>query len=295
MVEPKFSFGIPVYNGEETIRRTIESALAQTYRDIEVVVADNLSTDATGQICTEIARRDPRLRYVRNERNLGQNGNFTEVAKLARGEFFRWLGDDDWVEPEYVEACLRAFDDHPDAVLATTYQEHVERDGTVHYEEYEGERVTGDDAATRLDQLLRLVSGHPFWIDPVYSVVRRRVLMDTGLMRSIRFADIVIACELAMAGTWVHVPRRLAGRTLEPLPTGRHAYSQYTSRAGTGPVGWLAARSQRIVSCLVIGRAVASQPAMRPSQRLRGWGSIVRYYVAMRLRQVRRRLRRLVD
>jgi glycosyltransferase involved in cell wall biosynthesis len=294
MTEPTFSFGIPVYNGEKTIRRTVESALAQSYRDIEVIVTDNLSTDSTGEICTRIAQRDPRLRYVRNRENLGQNGNFTEVARLARGEFFRWLGDDDWVDQEYVEACLNAFAENPDAVLTTTYQEHVEADGTVHYEEYDGERVTGDDAATRLDQILRLLGESPFWIDPVYSAVRRQVLMETGLMRPVRFADIAIACELALGGKWAHVPRRLAGRTFEPLPSGWRAYAQYTGRRTTGPLAWLAARSQRIVLCSVIARVVASHPAMGPSQRLRGWASIVRYYLAMRARQVRRRLRRVI-
>ncbi|MDH3397693.1 MAG: glycosyltransferase [Acidimicrobiia bacterium] len=294
MADPKFSFGIPVYNGEPTIRRTVESALAQTFGDIEVVVADNLSTDATEEICTEIALRDRRLRYVRNETNLGQNGNFTEVAKLARGEFFRWLGDDDWVEREYVEACLRAFGERPDAVLATTYQEHVEPGGTVHYEEYEGERVTAADPAKRFDQVLRLLGANPLWIDPVYSTVRRKTLMETGLMRSIRFADAAVACELALAGRWVHVPQRLAGRTFEPLPRGWRAYSQYTGGATTGPVGWLAARSQRIILCYVLARIVASHPALGPRQRVRGWTSIARFYTLMRARQVRRRLRRLI-
>ena len=86
---------MPVYNGQRFIRATLDSLLAQTFADFELIICDNASTDATEQICREYAERDARVRYHRNDRNLGPAPNYNRCFELSRGELFKWSAADD--------------------------------------------------------------------------------------------------------------------------------------------------------------------------------------------------------
>jgi glycosyltransferase involved in cell wall biosynthesis len=83
---PKVTIGLPIYNGEELLPQALESLLTQDFDDVEVVISDNASVDGTPELCAAYAARDPRIRYVRNERNLGSIPNFNKLVVLARGE-----------------------------------------------------------------------------------------------------------------------------------------------------------------------------------------------------------------
>jgi glycosyltransferase involved in cell wall biosynthesis len=105
---PVLSFGLPVRNGAAFLRRTLESLETQDFRDVEVVVCDNQSTDETGAIVKEFASRDPRFKYYLNETNIGQIENFNRVFELTNGRYFRWIGSDDWLDPSYARRCVEA-------------------------------------------------------------------------------------------------------------------------------------------------------------------------------------------
>ena len=96
---PKVSIGIPTFNRADLLRRSIESALGQDYPNIEVLVSDNASTDETPAICQGLGDR---IKYFRQSINLGPLTNFSKVLEMASGEFFMWLGDDDWIDASYV-------------------------------------------------------------------------------------------------------------------------------------------------------------------------------------------------
>src|SRR5207245_725070 len=101
---------MPVRNGEKYVRQAIESILAQTFSDWELVICDNASTDATEAICREYAARDPRVRYSRNAENLGPAGNHARCFELSRGRYFRWHAHDDLLHPQYLEKCVEVLD-----------------------------------------------------------------------------------------------------------------------------------------------------------------------------------------
>ncbi|MFC1491338.1 glycosyltransferase family 2 protein [Nitrospinota bacterium] len=105
------SICIPVYNMENTIERAIRSALNQTYTDIEVVVADNQSTDKTYEIALSI--NDQRLRVVRNEKNLGPYGNHNRLLELAKGVWVKYLFGDDEMLPICIERMVSAIKECP--------------------------------------------------------------------------------------------------------------------------------------------------------------------------------------
>ena len=113
---PRVSIGLPVFNGERYLARAIESVLGQDFRDLELIVCDNASTDRTPEICAAYARRDARVRYFRNPRNLGAGPNYDRCFRLARGEYFKWAAHDDRLAPDYLSRTVAALDAAPEAV-----------------------------------------------------------------------------------------------------------------------------------------------------------------------------------
>jgi glycosyltransferase involved in cell wall biosynthesis len=102
----KLSIGLPVYNGEQFIRNSINSILSQTFTDFELIISDNASTDATQQICEEYAIQDQRIKYVRKPQTVSIVDNFVTVLELARGDYFMWATHDDYYETNNHIAAL---------------------------------------------------------------------------------------------------------------------------------------------------------------------------------------------
>lgn len=113
---PVISIGMPVYNGLPHVRDAIESLLSQTFRDFEIIISDNASTDGTDRLCETYAASDRRIRYIRQARNLGALRNFTIVREAATGPYFMWAAADDCWQPRFLERCIREFNGDPDLV-----------------------------------------------------------------------------------------------------------------------------------------------------------------------------------
>jgi glycosyltransferase involved in cell wall biosynthesis len=100
---PRVSIGLPVYNGERFLAQAIESVLAQTFSDFELVICDNASTDGTRDIAEAYAARDERIFYHPGLQNQGAARNYNRAFSLSHGEYFKWLAADDMIEPRYLE------------------------------------------------------------------------------------------------------------------------------------------------------------------------------------------------
>jgi len=103
---PQVSIGMPVYNGEPFIREALDSLLAQTFTDFELIISDNASTDGTEAICREYAVKDDRIRYVRQAENRGALANFQFVLDEAVGEYFMWAAADDVWDVKWIESLF---------------------------------------------------------------------------------------------------------------------------------------------------------------------------------------------
>ena len=90
----------------------------KTFQDFEIIVSDNASTDHTAEICRSFAERDPRIRYHRNEKNLGAIPNYNRAFELSRSPLFKWAADDDLYHPHYLDTCVGILDECPDVILA---------------------------------------------------------------------------------------------------------------------------------------------------------------------------------
>jgi glycosyltransferase involved in cell wall biosynthesis len=194
---PKVSIGLPVFNGANFIRSAIQSILAQDYRDLELIIADNASTDETESICRELAAGDPRIRYYRNERNLGAAGNYNKVFELARGEYFKWAAHDDECHPAMVRRCVDALENAPASVTlvyprAELIDEHGKR--------LEAPLDCIESTDTRPHRRLARVLWSLNMCDPVFGLYRSARLKQTQLIGPFFGADYVLLGELAMLG-----------------------------------------------------------------------------------------------
>ncbi len=217
---PLISVGMPVYNGARYVGTAIASVLAQTMADFELVICDNASTDGTEAICREHAARDGRIRYYRNEANMGAAGNFCRVFELSTGRYFRWLSADDYMAPAALELCLAALEADPLAVLACGRVAFVGADGELlgPYPE-----AQGLEHASPFDRF-RAVTRQDPWCNAVYGLMRRDVLQRTRLLGAFSGSDCTLLAEISLHGRFVEVSEVLFFRRLHP-----GAYSWVTS------------------------------------------------------------------
>ena len=105
--ETGVSIGVPLYNAEKFIHKKLNSLLSQTHKNFELVISDNGSTDLTSKICQEYSKKDPRIVFFKQEKNIGAWNNFNFVLKKAKNEFFLWSAADDVILPEFIEEKIK--------------------------------------------------------------------------------------------------------------------------------------------------------------------------------------------
>jgi len=207
---PKVSIGLPVYNGERHLVETIDSILAQTYRDFELIVSDNSSTDGSREICRRYAERDSRVRFFPSEVNKGAAWNFRRVFELARGPYFRWAPSDDVFAPESVAACVEVLDAHPDAVLC--YPKTVLIDGASSViKPYDDNLDLRSDSPV---ERFRMAAHQIGLVNVMYGLMRTEKVRQTRLIRHYPGADIIFLLELTLYGKFVEINRPLFFRRM---------------------------------------------------------------------------------
>lgn len=118
---PKVSIAMGIYNCAHTLAEAVDSILAQDFRDWELILCDDGSTDGTLAAAESHALRDPRIRVVRNPRNLGLNHSLNHCLRVARGEFYARMDGDDISMPDRLTKLLAAMDAHPDVALVSSW------------------------------------------------------------------------------------------------------------------------------------------------------------------------------
>lgn len=203
----RVSIGLPVYNGENYLASTLNSLLAQTYGDFEVVVCDNASTDGTQDICREFAARDRRVRYFRNPHNIGAAPNHNRCFELSRGEYFKWSAHDDLCAPTFLEKCVAALDRDPTAVLSCPEILYIDAAGEVVGESpYNRALATGSLLPEERFCSLLLGGCMNFQI---FGLMRAAALRRTPLQGGYDAADQVLLARMALLGRFHEIPEGL--------------------------------------------------------------------------------------
>ncbi len=126
---PKISICLPVFNGEKFLRQALDSALAQSYGNFELVIADDCSTDQSRSIISSYATRDKRIKTIFNEHNLGLFANYNQCLEAASGELIKPFAQDDILEKDCLSKCLSAFRAHPEVVLVSVRRVCIDNEG----------------------------------------------------------------------------------------------------------------------------------------------------------------------
>ena len=205
MSAPRVTIGIPVHQGEQFVDQALRSVREQTYQDLEILIADNGSTDGTEAICRRHAGEDPRVHYFRSEVNRGSSWNFNRLVDLARGELFKWAAHDDTLAASYVQRCVEALDADPGAVVAHTGTIEIDDAGHEFHRWPPNPNAMAGRASRRFADMLFRESE----CFPVFGLMRREVLQRTGMLGPYNAHDRPLLAELALHGRFVYVPELL--------------------------------------------------------------------------------------
>jgi glycosyltransferase involved in cell wall biosynthesis len=192
---PAVSIGLPVYNGARYLGEAVDSLLAQTFEDFELIISDNGSTDETEQICRGYAGDDPRVRYMRCETNRGLLWNFRYVLELARAPRFKWMAHDDVCAPEFLARCVEELDADPELVLCAPTTVDIDADGNRLRQFDWPARTDSPDVRERFHDILRDRYAHPF-----FGVIRTAAVRELDMSRPCLAFDKVVLAELALRG-----------------------------------------------------------------------------------------------
>jgi len=204
--KPRVSIGLPVYNGENYLKDAINSILAQTFTDFELIISDNASTDKTSEICKAYAEKDTRIHYYRAEKNLGAAWNFNRVFELSAGEYFKWVAHDDLVAPDYLSKCIEVLDNDDSIILCNSKVEFINEYGDV----IAAYIMKQNDVNSRKpqDRFGYLIYFNHFCFD-VFGLIRSDALRKTRLIKSYPGSDRALLAELSLIGRFYETPQFL--------------------------------------------------------------------------------------
>jgi glycosyltransferase involved in cell wall biosynthesis len=208
---PKVSIGMPVYNGEPFIREALDSLLAQTFTDFELIISDNASTDGTEAICREYASKDARIRYVRQEENRGALSNFKFVLDEAVGEYFMWAASDDKWAPIFIHQNYQNLINNASCIGSIGKTIFFDGKKTF-YESHTNFPLRGE-----LKQRMKLFLNNPADNSRFYSLFKRNVLLHLDLT-SYRFhaADWFVVAEIIRHGDLCYLDEPMLYRKIAP-------------------------------------------------------------------------------
>lgn len=212
---PLVSVGMPVYNGEPFLREAIESVLSQTFEDIELIISDNASEDGTERICREYAKRDGRVRYIRNPKNIGASDNYNAVFLNSRGKYFKWASSNDLCGPDFIRSCVAVLEARPDAVVCCPRTRLFKVSGGA-TEEYPHDLALEDEwPSARFRELILTMKLN----NAMNGVLRSSALRRTALIKTYFSSDMVLMAELALHGKFCVVPEPLFFRRMDEKTT----------------------------------------------------------------------------
>jgi glycosyltransferase involved in cell wall biosynthesis len=268
---PRLSIGLPVYNGQNYLAEALDSLLAQSYEDFELVISDNASTDRTADICRDYAARDPRIRYIRQPENIGGAPNQDFVFRQSRGQLFKWAAHDDVYGRDLLARCVEVLDERPEVVLCHADMAHIDENSEV-LDEYEYALATASpDPAERLRSLLVTDGG-----DDEYGVMRSAVLRKVKPCGSYHNPGRPFIAEVALHGPFHQVRELLFYRREHPDRGDRNPTIRAVSRnmdprrAGQS--------TARLVGEYVLAYVTAVQRSpLSAADRRRCYGELIRY------------------
>lgn len=204
---PRLSIGMPVFNGEKYIECALNSILDQTYKNFEIIISDNASTDRTQSICLDYKAQDNRIRYYCNEENLGAPANYNRVFCLSTGKYFKWAAHDDVLAPQYIEKCMNVLEHDPSIVLCHSKVGRINEDGDLvgNWDDWTLGNIDSHKPHERFrDMISNRNTGLTFM-----GIIRSENLIKTPLHGDYIGADLNLTAELSLMGRMHEIQEHL--------------------------------------------------------------------------------------
>jgi len=196
---------LPVYNGANYLAEAVDSLLAQTFTDFEVLITDNASTDDTWSICQRFAKADKRVKLFRFEKNMGAAVNFSHHVPAVESKYIKWVAHDDLHRPEFLQACVEVLEGDPSVVMCHTGTRLITADGTEKNLVPVLPSLDDEDPARRFASMVRF----PHLCTEVFGVFRTEVFQQTPRLQPYVGSDRVMLAEVALRGRIVIILRDL--------------------------------------------------------------------------------------
>jgi FkbM family methyltransferase len=249
LFSPRVTIGIPTHNGQATIARTLASVAAQTFKDFRVVISDNASSDHTASYIQNSVPRFHDVEVIRQKEILPVTENFLGLLNNTSTEFFVWLADDDWWEPEFLEKCIKELDASPPVVTAFT-------DFRVYYhflDRYSSRMsyISSLSHDQRLNLLTRTSNMAPCALYGVHRTGAIKAAM-ARVPQTFDFKDVAVTIELGVSGqvAFVHEDLYRAGiasedrlqrRSLDGAPIRYAPFATFLAKLARRTFGWKSA------------------------------------------------------
>ncbi len=200
---PLVSIGMSVYNEEKYISQALNSLLAQDFKDFELIISDNASTDATQQICLDYVTKDKRIQYYRNEKDMGGAWNFNRIFKLSSGKYFMCAGAHDMWDKTFINRCAEILNNDSSVVLCypqTMLIDLEDNELGIMPDNLDTRFLT--DASQRFHRTMWELT----WCNIIYGLIRSNALRKTRLSVPVIGLDHLLLAELSLIGTFVQIP-----------------------------------------------------------------------------------------
>lgn len=208
---PLVSIGIPTFNRAASLIRTLESVIKQDYKNLEIIVSDNASNDNTHAIMNNWSVLDRRIIYIKQDENFGAIKNFRKVMNLANGDFFLWLGDDDWIDQNFVSLCVQFLINNTDYSFVGTDAVFYNSDGMIHL-------IVHHYNLVQNSYLLRVLKHWYNGAWPFYGLIRKDHLKKTHLLDTVG-GDMILISSLAYLGKIKTIQGAFVNRSVH-MPNG---------------------------------------------------------------------------
>lgn len=257
---------VPTFERSVELARAVDSLLDQDYSPIEIVIGDNASTDNTESVSRYYERKYTSVRYVRQSQNLGPTPNFESLRSVGSGEYFMYLGDDDWLDPAYISRCVAELErDSSRSLVAGLTCYH--RDSEARYTEPRPITIDGSDGPSRLLSFYRSVRGNGVF----YGVVPAWANETAPPLRNVQGGDMLHVAALAYLGNVATIDDVFVHRTVNGMSV------SLANVAATLGLGWFQAQAPQIAIAYWVFRDVAWDSAL-----YRGEGRLGRLWLGIR-------------
>jgi glycosyltransferase involved in cell wall biosynthesis len=191
---------MPVYNEARYIKETLDNLEKQTYPNLEIIIADNASTDGTSELCAAFAAKHRHVRHIRHPENIGQHANFNYLPHCASGRYFCWISGHDLLDPDFVEKSIAVLEHDPRVVLAYPRTMNMTKEGEWTREKVRPFDITGMSPPKRFSEVMWRVD-----CNYVYGIFRLAPMLESRLFQVFPACDRVFLAEMATKGIFAPV------------------------------------------------------------------------------------------